>query len=341
MPRLPRTSAFRLTLIAETGERFDDFAPYVASVNDAGVVAFQAAMRTGGSGVFAGDGESILTVADSTTGPLGAIRSHPDVSRDGELGFYADLKTGGQGAFLALGGELVAIARDGGQFQGIGPLGPTLNDRGTLAFRANLSSGRAGIFAGNRESVATIADTGGEFSGFQGLPVINQGGTVAFMADLRGGGKAICASEGGGVRAIVETGDEFVDLAPFPSIDDRGAVAFAGTRRKTGPGVFGATADGISPLVGESGLFESYRSALINCNGLVAFCATPRGGQLGVFSGPDPVSDRIISLGEPLLGSRVTEFALNPVSVNEAGQLAIRVGLENKRQAILRADPFT
>jgi hypothetical protein len=35
---------FSWTVIATTGERFSDFAPYVASVNDAGTVAFQPAL---------------------------------------------------------------------------------------------------------------------------------------------------------------------------------------------------------------------------------------------------------------------------------------------------------
>jgi len=41
---------FSWTVIATTGERFSSFAPYVASVNDAGTVAFQAALRGGGTG---------------------------------------------------------------------------------------------------------------------------------------------------------------------------------------------------------------------------------------------------------------------------------------------------
>jgi hypothetical protein len=54
-----RPSAFEFTLIAEIGERFCDFAPYVPSVNDAGVVAFQAALPSGGSGVFTGEGQDV------------------------------------------------------------------------------------------------------------------------------------------------------------------------------------------------------------------------------------------------------------------------------------------
>jgi hypothetical protein len=51
---------FSRTVIATTGERFSDFAPYVASVNDAGIVAFQAELRTGGTRVFTGNGEEVV-----------------------------------------------------------------------------------------------------------------------------------------------------------------------------------------------------------------------------------------------------------------------------------------
>jgi hypothetical protein len=63
------------------------------------------------------------------------------------------------------------------------------------------------------------------------------------------------------------------------------------------------------------------------------------GGQLGVFSGADPAACRIIAVGDPLYGSAVAEFALNPVSANEAAQLAVRVSLVDGRQAVIRVDP--
>ena len=43
--------------------------------------------------------------------------------------------------------------------------------------------------------------------------------------------------------------------------------------------------------------------------------------------------------GDALFGSTVADFALNPVSFNDAGQVAIRATLANGRQLIVRADP--
>lgn len=78
-------SSYTLTPIADTSDRFTDFMPYVAAVNDHGVVAFQATVRAGGSGVFTGSGGLISTVADSAAGRLGNVASHPDVNRGGSV----------------------------------------------------------------------------------------------------------------------------------------------------------------------------------------------------------------------------------------------------------------
>jgi hypothetical protein len=72
---------FAWTVIATTGTRFSDFAPYVASVNAAGTVAFQAALQGGGTGVFIGSGGAVSEVAGPTL--LAGITSHPDLNDAG------------------------------------------------------------------------------------------------------------------------------------------------------------------------------------------------------------------------------------------------------------------
>jgi hypothetical protein len=48
--------AFSLTPIAETADRFSDFAPYTPSINDTATVAFQAELHDGGTIVCTGSG---------------------------------------------------------------------------------------------------------------------------------------------------------------------------------------------------------------------------------------------------------------------------------------------
>ena len=330
---------FSLTVIATTGERFSDFAPYVPSVNDVGIVAFQAALRAGGSGVFTGSGGTVAEVAGPAR--LGAVTSHPDLNNAGATSFYGDLLGGGQGVFLLREGRLQTVADTSGPFASIGPLGPTMNDAGTVAFRADRAAGVtvSGIFAADGSAVATVADTEGPWSRFHGLPVINRGGTVVFRADRKDRLQGIYAFDRGSIRIVAESGDRFETLAPFPSISDDGTVAFAATLRGGGSGILTMGEGRTISILATDGEFETYRGALIAGGRPLVRIATPRGGKLGLFVGPDPEADRILAIGDPLLGSTVADLRSNPVSVNAVGHVAIAATLADGRQLILRADP--
>src|SRR5262249_1239250 len=54
--------SYTFTTIADTTRGFDDFSPYVASLNSEGTVAFQASLKGGGSGIFTGTGGRITTI---------------------------------------------------------------------------------------------------------------------------------------------------------------------------------------------------------------------------------------------------------------------------------------
>ena len=113
---------FSLTVVAMTGKRFSGFAPYVASVNDAGRVAFQAALRGGGSAVFAGDGGEVEELVSRSL--HAGVTSHPDLNNARDATFYGELTGGGQGAFLYREGRLQILAEAHDAFAFIGPLGP-------------------------------------------------------------------------------------------------------------------------------------------------------------------------------------------------------------------------
>jgi hypothetical protein len=330
-------SSRHLAVIATTGERFSDFAPYVASVNGAGLVAFQAAMRGGGSGVFAGDGGEVEEAAGPSL--VGGVTSHPDVNDAGAMSFYGEQLDGGEGVFLFHDGRIETIGDTRGRFASIGPLGPTMNEAGTVAFRADPGEGVGGIFAGVGATVTKVAEMGDRWSRFHGLPVIDERGTVVFRADRQDGFQGIYAGRGGSIRTVVETGDVFETLGLFPSANDQGTVAFATTLHAGGAGIFTELDGRITPIIDTTGAFETFRGALVSDGGAVVIIGTPRGGSLGLFAGPDPVADRILALGDTLLGSTVDDLAANPVSVNASNQVAIRARLADGRQLILRSDP--
>jgi hypothetical protein len=326
-----------LTLIASTGDQFTDFSPYVASVNDGGIVAFQAALHSGATWVFTGNGGAVAQVA----GPdlLRGVTSHPDLNNAGQTCFYGSDLDGREGVFLLRQGRLQVLANRYDGFASIGPLGPTLNEAGMVAFRADRTAGANGMFVGDGVGIATVAETNGAWIRFHGLPVITGDGSVVFRADRKDGVQGIYAANRGSTRAVAETGDMFQSFGRFPSASSDGVVAFAATLRNGKAAIFTADVDRITQVVDTDGAFEACRGALITNSNALVILATPRGGSLGLFAGPDPEADRILAVGDELRGSTVAELASNPVSVNASGQVAIRATLTDGRQFIVRADP--
>jgi hypothetical protein len=329
---------FFLTVIAGTGDRFADFAPYVASVNEAGVVAFQAALTDGSMGVFVGSGDADPEPARPI--PLAGVSSHPDLNDAGDTAFYGVHADGRTGFFLLRAKALHTIAQSDGEFAAIGPLGPTISEAGQVAFRANLAAVISEIYTGHTTAVTMVADTRARWSRFHGLPVIRNDGTVVFRADGKDGVGGIYAARGLSIHPVVETGPLFKTLAHFPSAASDGTVVFAATLQTGGEGVFSAKGGIVAQVVGPDDAFESCRGALVADSGVIIAIATPRGRRLGLFAGPDPDVDRILALGDPLLGSEISDLAANPVSLNSHGRLAVRVLLADGRQLILRADPI-
>src|SRR6185503_10334407 len=102
---MTRTAPASMTVIAETGERFLDFSPYVAAMGEDGVVWFQASTADGRSGVFAGAGDAVATAVIHPTSPCGAVCSHPDIDGDRSVCFFGHATDGRQGLFVSRSGS--------------------------------------------------------------------------------------------------------------------------------------------------------------------------------------------------------------------------------------------
>ena len=190
-----RPRAVAWTVIATTGERFAGFSPYVASVDDAGVVAFQASVTGGGTGVFSGDGGEAIGAPASSL--VAGVTSHPDLNGVGVVSFYGERAGGGQAAFVVRNGRTDVIADAQGGFSSIGPAGPTMNEAGSVAFRADRSPGVSGVFLWDGETVFTVADVEGGWREFHGLPLADEAGTVVFRADRSDGVEGMLSRRGG------------------------------------------------------------------------------------------------------------------------------------------------
>ncbi len=361
-----------LHLIASSGQSLGDttrttlldFSPYVASINAAGQVAFQAAYQQGGSkgtGIFCGDGDLLQeframgeaeAVAPSGAKQEWQFTSHPAINDDGVVSVYAEARDGQSALLLWRAQQWSVVSRYIAGSGQIGPLGPTMNAAGMVAFRAQDGAGLHGVYLFDGNRCHLLANFTHGFTAFHGLPVVNGDGDVLFRADQAGGRQVICLVRAGradcmaGQYAVLaDNAGEFADLALFPMLDDLGRVIFVASRKTGGAGIYvlDAARRGMpEPLLDSGAVFQSLRGALIHRHGPQAFFATPHGGALGIYRfarEPDGLPKPVMVLGDTLFDSQVVGFALNPVSCNVHGQLAIRVALADGRALIVRADP--
>lgn len=316
-----------LTVIAETGSRWAAFGPYVPCLSDDGVASFQATLHDGGGSVLVSQGPGFAEVGEAA-GQIGQARSHPARNQRGDLAYFADDVGQGLALIVVRDGRASAIA------ESCGPLGPTIHESGEVAFRGLTRGGVESVMVAAAGGVRTIAEVGERYARFHGLPVAMGDGRAVFRADVQGGGEAICVGDGGMTRTVVETGPVFSAIGAFPSAGSAG-VGFCGVRRNGGPGVFIASAGVIDVVAEARAGFESFRGLLLDGSGPVVFYATPPGGELGIYRAIG--HERVLGIGTPMLGSRIVELALNPVSVDARGNFAVRVKLADGREAVLHA----
>jgi hypothetical protein len=327
-----------MSVVASTGERFARFAPYVPSIADHGCVAFQAALTAGGTAALATVGARIDQVIGRPE--VSAVLSHPDVDRHGRVSAYVEDQDGTGAVAIVDDGALRLLARAAGPLVAVGPAGPTMDDTGRVAFRATLASGASGLFLGDRSGVVEVARTGERWAGFEGLPVVAADGRVTFRADGVDGSHAILRWDGSAAETVAETGGEWTALGRFPSASSAGHVAFAAFSGSGADAVVCVDPDGSHRrILSSDDGFATCRGAIVAENGSVVALATPHGGGLGLFAGPDPEADRLVMVGDPVDGSTVVDLAANPVSINASGALVARLALADGRELIVRFDP--
>lgn len=180
-----------MTIVARSGDDYSGFAPYVPSIDDAGVVAFQAELPNGETTVVFGERRF-----RSAT-----YYSHPDINTRGDVCVYASLSDGRKAVLL----------NDEPIFVGdVGPLGPTMNEDGDVAFRSD-----GAIFLWRMGEVVEIAR--GEF---HGLPVLNDLVEVAYRHE---GGISVWREGKSTLEVDIR---EFEGMGNFPHLNARGDFCF-------------------------------------------------------------------------------------------------------------------
>ena len=171
---------------------------------------------------------------------------------------------------------------------------------------------------------------------------MNESNVVAFYAVRQVAGASKAGIYRSSAVPLIEDGNSVVDLVSLahPVINNAGVVAFLGSLHDGRDHVL-TTTDGIN-FVDHSVNIGTSLSPLfaINDAGVVVFAAKLAGNTgFGVFTGPDPISNRVIAPGDSLDGSTVVTASVWPEAVNGNGQISFLAQLADGRFGVYRADP--
>lgn len=338
----------RLYRFTEVAGYDDIFAFFDAppSINSSGVVAFLAHLNIAHQlglivteGIFTGTGgPPTMIVGDSTSGfhRFGQVPSINDAGTVAFVGFSGSV----DGVFIGNGGPIttIAVASESAR------QAPRINEDGTVAFEMSVDfNTRSGIFTGSGGPVTSIvtADPGSLFNNFSD-PSINNARTVVFTATLNDSSVRIMTGDRGTLATIADTHDGvFKALSAFPSINNLGNVIFAATLVDGSGAVVTSVGGTLATVVDTRTGFAWFGEGTdINDEGTVVFLAGLTGGGAGLFTGPDPIADKVIATGDLLSGSSVTDVTFVRGGLNNSGEIAFLAGLADQRRVIVRASPI-
>jgi uncharacterized repeat protein (TIGR01451 family) len=313
------------------------------SLNDGATVAFKARLGDGSQRILTGSGGPLTTIA--STSPQGLVDfpgTRFPIDAAGNVAFRATPSAGGRTIFRGAGGPLTALARTGDEYLDL--FDPATSPNGTLAFAARPAAGGMAILTGTTAAtLRVVQSTGaGSFVGLGMRPAANDAGWVAFAGSTAVGGDGVFVVDPDGDVAPLATVADMT-ASDRLSIDEWGQVAFLGEVPAVGGGVLlgrrgapvrvlASAADGFAGFGNDGG----DQSPDIHAMAGPGFLGR-RADSAVILRGPDPITDGVVRVGDPLLGSNVA--ALHFGGINGAGQIAFRAWLADGRDVVALATP--
>ena len=299
------------------------------------------------------------------------ITSNASINELGEVAFQGNLRrlsapeacttpeqrdTPRQGVFLGRGGPLTTIAHTnnppGSDFISEFIVADvSVNSLGKVALAIELRGQPAfdqGLFAGSRQGLfdERFRNSTSEFDSPSSRMSLNELGQIAFQDN-----GIVLSNPDGTFRRVLDS--SATGLAAFdPSLNIFGRAAFMGFTFDDPQviGIFTTRGGAITTVADNRGRFSSFFRASINDLGQVVFTADldefgPNGFPLqGVFTGPDPVRDKVLQSGDIYEGLPVSSAFTCSEALNNFGQIVMTVVSENpetfeQRRFIVRATP--
>jgi hypothetical protein len=311
---------------------------FVGGVNNSGVATFWTSPNSNGTSpdkVYTGSGASLFTVAD-TAGPYFGV-GNSVINNGGTVAFGAELDAGGTGIFARTGsGSFVTVADTSGPLDNL--LNPTIADNGHVAFGAHADAGYRGYYRASTGGgvLVTLSDDPGPRSNHVYTPSVNSSGVAAFLAvdDATGAIGLYSGSDSSNIFTHSMTG---LNNFGSPDINSAGTLALSSTIAIVK--VSGTTVTGVADVTSDpyssfSSITDVMGSPGIADNGTVIFGARLDAGGAGIFTGHDPVNDKIIVAGDPLFGSTLTHFAIGPWISDDGSKVVFGYELANGTRGV-------
>ncbi|MEI2583467.1 calcium-binding protein [Scytonema sp. PRP1] len=335
--------SYGFTKIADTSGPFKSFTNYPRpAINNTGTVAFAAELDAGGNGIFIGNGKATTTIAD-TNGPFSFVYSDFSFNNQGTVTFAANVDAGGIGIFVGNGEATSTIADTSGSFSSV--FSPSINDKGTVAFQALLDTSGESVFTGNGGALTPIVGTSDNFVRFSSSDINAEGTVVYRTLQPSNGTVSLSTYSNGVITTVVDNSGSFSSFGDLyldnPSLNDAGTVAFGANLDGGGSGIFTKNDGVITTIADTTGSFARFNfNPSINNSGDVAFLASLDAdirGE-GIFTGSDPIADKVIATGDSLFGSTVTNLEFFGEELNDVGQIAFYASLANGTTGIFVAN---
>jgi len=175
---------------------------------------------------------------------------------------------------------------------------------------------------------STIADTTGQFFDFGMWPAINGSGQVIFTASLKTGGVGLYLSNGSTTTTIdYKTVGGLIDtLGGDQVINNSGEVAFIpGMLAFPETSVLKWSGGAITTIADTSGPYSAFvDQPVVTNSGTVGFFGTTDSGQTGIWTGPDPIADKVVQTGDSINGSVLTDVAAFGWKLSDNGNATFR-----------------
>ena len=333
-------TTYSFTKIAQSSDfaNFDTFD--LPSINHLGVVVFEVRNTAGAEAIRVGTGGATQLIVNNA-GALNHFLGQ-DINDGGVVAFSASLDAvGAMGVFKSNGITTTPIASTA-TFDSIGP-DPAINENGLVAFPvAKKTTLDQALFVGSGGALTEIdSGTNGLNDGYT-APTMTNGGEVVFFHEQE---EEMQLGDGSAPATTILTFGAGGDVDTFgsaPTINNNGLIAFEGRLNQAGePISIYTTTDGSSfdTFVDVAGPYDVFDTHAINDSGVIAFSVSLDSGPRGIFTGADPIADKVIEEGDALFGSTVTSVFFYHHGLNNGGQIAFRASLADGRDVIVRADP--